>query len=256
MPRVVPAVIRALDILELFLDRPQLSAREVAERLDLPRTTVHELLVTLVARSYLISVPGQPVHYRLGMPLFQLGAAFAGRLDLVREAQSVARDVAAKCDEAVHVAVLDDADVVYLVKVDSTHPVRMVSGVGLRLPAHCTAVGKVLLANLDPATLDTILAKSTLPGMTSESITDPDRLRAHLDRVRQEGVAVDIGESDTAMRCVAAAVRDHSGAAVAAMSVSAPIIRWTTATMVEWTRLVREGAATLSARMGYLAPPR
>ena len=73
MPRVVPAVIRALDIHELFLDRAQLSARDVAERLDLPRTTVHELLVTLVARSYLIAVPGQPVQYRLGMPLFELG---------------------------------------------------------------------------------------------------------------------------------------------------------------------------------------
>lgn len=256
MPRVVPAVIRALDILELFLDRPQLSARDVMERLDLPRTTVHELLVTLEARSYLISVPGQPVQYRLGMPLFQLGAAFAGRLDLVREAQGVARDVAAACDEAVHVAVLDGADVIYLVKVDSTHPVRMVSAVGRRLPAHCTAVGKILLSDLDQAGLDAILTKGTLRGMTPESITDPDRLRAHLECVRAESIAVDIGESDSAMRCVAAAVRDHSGATIAAMSVSAPIIRWTPQAQAVWTGLVRDGAATLSARMGYLAPPR
>jgi IclR family transcriptional regulator, KDG regulon repressor len=256
MARVVPAVIRALDILELFLERPQLSAREVTERLDLPRTTVHELLVTLEARSYLISIPGQPVQYRLGMPLFQLGAAFAGRLDLVREAQSVARDVAAACDEAVHVAVLDGADVIYLVKVDSTHPVRMVSGVGRRLPAHCTAVGKILLADLDPASLDAVLAKGTLPGMTPDSITDPDHLRAHLERVRAEGVAVDVRESDSAMRCVAAGIRDHSGATIAAMSISAPIIRWTPQAHEERTELVREGAATLSARMGYLAQPR
>ncbi|MET7706037.1 IclR family transcriptional regulator [Micromonospora sp. NPDC005413] len=255
MPRVVSAVIRALDILELFLDRPQLSARQVMERLDLPRTTVHELLVTLEARSYLISVPGQPVQYRLGMPLFQLGAAFAGRLDLVREAQSVARDVAAACDEAVHVAVLDGPDVIYLVKFDSTHPVRMVSAVGRRLPAHCTAVGKVLLSGLDQASLDAVL-KGPLPGMTPDSITDPDRLRAHLERIRAESVAVDIGESDTAMRCVAAAVRDHSGAIIAGMSLSAPIIRWTPQAHMEWTGLVREGAATLSARMGYRAQPR
>jgi DNA-binding IclR family transcriptional regulator len=251
MPRVVPAVIRALDILELFLDRPQLSAREVTERLDLPRTTVHELLVTLVARSYLISVPGQPVRYRLGMPVFQLGAAFAGQLDLVREAQGVARDVAAACNEAVHVAVLDGADVIYLVKVDSTHPVRMVSAVGRRLPAHCTAVGKILLSSLDPAGLSAILAKGALAGMTRDSITDPDRLRAHLDRVRDEGVAVDNGESDSAMRCVAAAIRDHTGTVIAAMSVSAPIIRWTPQAHADWTKLVREGAATLSARMGH-----
>ncbi|MEU5931893.1 IclR family transcriptional regulator [Micromonospora sp. NPDC047187] len=256
MPRVVPAVNRALDVLELFLDCPQLSARQVMERLDLPRTTVHELLVTLEARAYLISVPGQPVHYRLGMPLFQLGAAFAGRLDLVREAQGVARDVAAACDEAVHVAVLDRADVIYLVKFDSTHPVRMVSGVGLRLPAHCTAVGKVLLSALDQADLDAVLLKDPLPGMTPDSITDPDLLREHLNRVRAEGVAVDIGESDTAMRCVAAGIRDHTGAIIAGMSLSAPSIRWTPQVQVEWTGLVREGAAVLSARMGYRAQSR
>jgi IclR family KDG regulon transcriptional repressor len=249
--RVVPAVIRALDILELFLDRPEMSAREVIERLDLPRTTVHELLVTLVERAYLIVVPGQPVRYRLGMPLFQLGSAFAGRLDLVREAQGVARDVAAACDEAVHVAVLDGADVVYMVKVDSTHPVRMVSGVGLRLPAHCTAVGKILLAGLDRASLNAVLAKGPLAGMTTASITDPDLLRAELDQVRAAGLAIDMGESDSAMRCVAAAVRDHSGATVAAMSVSAPIIRWTPQVQPRWTELARDGAASLSARMGF-----
>jgi IclR family KDG regulon transcriptional repressor len=254
MPRVVPAVIRTLDILELFLDQPRLSAREITERLGLPRTTVHELLVTLVARSYLISEPGQPVQFRLGMPLFQLGAAFAGRLDLVREAQDAAQEVAAACAEAVHVAVLSGADVIYLVKVDSTHPVRMVSAVGRRLPAHCTAVGKMLLASLDPAELDVLLPPGDLPAMTPDSITDPKRLRAELDHVRVEGVAVDDGESTAAVRCVGALVRDHTGAAVAAMSVSAPIIRWTPAAHAEWTQLVRTGAAALSARLGYRAP--
>jgi DNA-binding IclR family transcriptional regulator len=253
MARVVPAVIRALDILELFLDRPRLSARDIAERLGLPRTTVHELLVTLVARSYLISVPGQPVQFRLGMPLLQLGAAFTGQLDLVREAQGVAQDVAAACDEAVHVAVLDGADVIYLVKVDSTHPVRMVSAVGRRLPAHCTAVGKMLLSSLDPATLDALLPYP-LPGMTADSITDPEQLRAELDSVHSAGVAVDHGESDSAVRCVGAPVRDHTGMTVAAMSVSAPIIRWTPAAHTEWTRLVRNGAAALSTRLGYRTP--
>jgi IclR family KDG regulon transcriptional repressor len=254
MPRVVPAVIRALDILELFLDHPPLSAREIAEGLGLPRTTVHELLVTLVARSYLIAVPGQPARFRLGMPVFQLGAAFAGQLDLVREAQDVARDVAAACHEAVHVAVLDGTDVIYLVKVDSTHPVRMVSAVGRRLPAHCTAVGKALLSGLDPADVDARLPGGDLPGMTPDSITDVDRLRAELDRVRAGGVAIDDGESDSAVRCVGAPVRDHTGTIVAAMSVSAPIIRWLPEAHAEWTRLVRDGAAALSARLGYRTP--
>ena len=132
MARVVPAVSRALDILELFLDRPTLSAPEITDRLELPRTTVHELLGTLVERAYLVPVGGQPTRYRIGMRLFQLGASFADHLDLAREAQDVAHDIAAACDETVHIAVLDGADVVYIAKVDSTHPVRMVSAVGRR----------------------------------------------------------------------------------------------------------------------------
>jgi DNA-binding IclR family transcriptional regulator len=175
-------------------------------------------------------------------------------LDLVREAQDVARDVAAACDEAVHVAVLDGASVIYLVKVDSSHPVRMVSAVGRRLPAHCTAVGKMLLSSLDPTDLDALLLAGDLPGMTPESITEPDRLRAELDRVRAQDVAVDDGESDSAVRCVGAPVRDHTGRTIAAMSVSAPVIRWTPAAHAEWTRLVRAGAAALSTRLGYRAP--
>jgi len=254
MGRAVPAVSRALDILELFLDRPTLSAPQVTERLKLPRTTVHELLTTLVDRGYLETIAGAPTRYRLGMRLFQLGSQFANRLDLVREAQESASDVAAVCDETVHVAVLDGTSVVYVAKVDSTHPVRMVSAVGRRLPAHCTAVGKVLLASLEPADLDALLPVGVLPGMTPESITDPDRLRAELDRVRAQDVAVDDGESDSAVRCVGAPVRDHTGTVVAAMSVSAPIIRWTPAAHAEWIELVRTGAAALSTRLGYRTP--
>src|SRR3954454_7175117 len=148
MGRAVPAVTRTLDILELFLDRPSLSAPEITERLGLPRTTVHELLSTLTDRAYLIAMPGQPTRYRLGMRLFQLGSVFADQLDLSQEALQVAREVAAACDETVHVAVLDGTEVVYVAKVDSTHPVRMVSAVGRRLPAHCTGVGKMLLTGL------------------------------------------------------------------------------------------------------------
>ena len=91
---------------------------------------MHELVTTLVDRGYLEAVSGAPTRFRLGMRLFQLGSQFADRLDLVREAQEAAGGVAAACDETVHVAVLDGTTVVYVAKVDSTHPVRMVSAVG------------------------------------------------------------------------------------------------------------------------------
>jgi IclR family transcriptional regulator, KDG regulon repressor len=251
MGRAVPAVGRALDILELLLDEDRLSAPEIAQRLRLPRTTVHELLGTLVERSYLAPVGGQPVSYRLGMRLFQLGSAFAQQLDLAREAQQVAAGVAASCDETVHVAVLDGTEVVYVAKVDSTHPVRMVSAVGRRLPAHCTGVGKVLLSGLDPETLAVRYPRGrALPAMTPRSITSLSRLRAGLDEVREQGVAYDDRESNDAVHCVAAPVRDHADVMVAAMSISVPSLRWNDQRRREWSELVRRGAAELSERLG------
>jgi IclR family transcriptional regulator, KDG regulon repressor len=252
MARAVPAVSRALDILELFLTDGTLSAPEITARLGLPRTTVHELVNTLVDRDYLAAVAGAPIRYRLGMRLFQLGGQFADRLDLTREAQEVATEVAAACDETVHVAVLDGTEVVYVSKVDSTHPVRMVSAVGRRLPAHCTAVGKVLIAALSTEDFQARYPRGReLPAMTPQSITSPERLRQHLAEVRDAGVAYDDCESNEAVGCVAAGVRDSTGQMVAAMSISVPTIRWSDQRRVEWTELVRRGAAALSRRLGH-----
>src|SRR4051794_32341768 len=255
MGRTVPAVNRALDILELFLERPNLSAPEITDGLGLPRTTVHELLTTLTERAYLIPTPGQPTRYRLGMRLFQLGSVFADQLDLAHEAREIAQKVAANCDETVHVAVLDGTHVVYIAKVDSTHPVRMVSAVGRRLPAHCTGVGKMLLSGLPPERLDAICPlDGDLAGMTARSITSPVRLRAHLQEIRHGGLSYDECESNDAVFCVAAPVYDHTGDMVAGMSISVPSIRWDDRRREEWSGLVRGGAAALSQRLGHRPP--
>lgn len=254
MGRAVPAVVRALDILELFLDGETLTAPEITHRLGLPRTTVHELVHTLADRHYLSTAPERPGYYRLGMRVFQLGGVFAGQLDLAREGQAVAGDVAAQCDETVHVAVLEGTEVVYVAKVDSTQPVRMVSAVGRRLPAHCTAVGKMLLAML-PA--DALAARypgrTPLPAMTPNSITSVAALKRHLATVRAESIAYERCESNDAVACVAAPVRDHEGEVVAAMSISAPVLRWDDASAAKLTAVVRDGAASLSARLGHRA---
>ena len=182
MGRLVPAVTRALDILELFLDGDgTLSAPDIVRRLQLPRTTVHELVTTLAARGYIVQVQGQPGRYRLGVRPYQLGSRYAEQLDLAAEGQQVARSVAETCDETVHVAILEYTDVIYIAKVDSTHAVRMVSAAGRRLPAHCTSVGKMLLASLPEVELNArIPDDADLLAMTPNSITDPAALRENV----------------------------------------------------------------------------
>ena len=255
MGRLVPAVTRALNILELFLDGDgTLSAPEITRKLQLPRTTVHELVTTLTARSYLTPVPGQPGRYRLGVRTYQLGSRYAEQLDLATEGQQVARRVAETCDETVHVAILEDTDVIYIAKVDSTHAVRMVSAAGRRLPAHCTAVGKMLLASLPAEELDARLPDgedATLPALTENSLTSPTELRAALAEIRRRGVAVEERESNPDVSCVAAPVRDRSGRVVAALSISVPMIRWSEQRRAELEELAVKGADDLSERLGY-----
>ncbi|MFH0244481.1 IclR family transcriptional regulator [Streptomyces sp. HK10] len=255
MGRLVPAVTRALDVLELFLDGDgTLSAPEITRKLGLPRTTVHELVTTLAARSYLVPVPEQPGRYRLGVRTYQLGSRYAEQLDLAAEGRQVAQNVAETCDETVHVAILEDADVIYIAKVDSTHAVRMVSAAGRRLPAHCTSVGKMLLASLPPDELDARLPGSgaePLRAMTRNSITSPEVLREALAEIRERGVAVERRESNPDVSCVAAPVRDGTGKVVAALSISVPMIRWSEERRAELEALAVEGAAELSARLGH-----
>lgn len=254
--RLVPAVTRAFDILELFLQGDgTLSAPEITRRLQLPRTTTHELVATLTARNYLVQVPEQPGRYRLGVRTYQLGSRYAEQLDLAAEGHQVAREVADTCGETVHVALLEDMDVIYIAKVDSTHAVRMVSATGRRLPAHCTAVGKMLLASLPAAELEARLEERLEEGpletMTPSSLSDPDALRAALAEIRILGVAVELQESNPDVSCVAAPVRDRTGRVVAALSVSVPVHRWSEDRENELTALAAKGADELSARLGH-----
>lgn len=257
MARRVPAVERALDILELFLRTPpeSLSVPEIARALGLPRSTAHELVATLVARRYLRPLEANPHRYALDVRVFELGNAYANGLDLAREGQAVARRIAAQCDETVHIAVLEGTEVFYIAKVDSTNALRLVSAIGRRLPAHCTAVGKMLLSGLSAEEFACRFAGvQELPGMTRNSIRSVEALQEELARIRVRGLAWDNCESNPDVRCVAAPIHDHRGRMVAAMSISFPVVRDTPERFRELARLVREGAREVSERLGYRQP--
>jgi len=253
--RLVPAVVRALDLLELFLDDTRsLSVPEMASRLGLPRSTTHELVQTLVFRGYMSPVEGSPNRFTLGLRALELGSAYLANIDLARECWDVARAVSAKCDETVQVALLDGNEVVYIAKADSTQRLRLVSEVGRRLPAHLTAGGKALLSRLsDEEVLARYQHAQTLPGMTSNSITSMDKLLAELRQARRRGVAFDDCESNTDVRCVAAPVCDLEGKPVVGVSISVPAVRADHRRLTELAELVLCGAADLSRRLGYRA---
>lgn len=250
MPRLTPAVVRSLDILELFTTQRSLTAADVARSTGLPRASVHELMHTLAARQYLDR--DDDGSFRLGVACFTLGQAYAAGLDLRKAGLRVAREVAAECDETVNVGILDGSDVIYLVIVDSSQPVRLVSRPGGRLPATCTAIGKALLSAYPRAQLEGILL-DPLPRLTPRSVVDREELLDQLAAAHDSGLAFESGESSPDVTCTAAPVTDHTGRIVAALSVSVPDVRWQRRPRTAWEELVRRGAAALSERLG--SPP-
>jgi IclR family transcriptional regulator, KDG regulon repressor len=257
-PRLVPALARALDILEAVRDAASPPAiPEIVARLGLPRSTVHDLVTTLAARGYLQPADGRPHRFVLGLRVWELGGTYAASLDLPREALQAARAVSDACGETVHVAVIDHTQVVYIAKVDGSYAVRMVSAVGRRLPAHCTAVGKMLLSALSDEELAARYGRGrTLPAMTPNSFTSLARLRRELAAIRLRELAFDDCESNLDVRCVAAPVYDRDGTMVAAMSASVPVSRMGARRQQTLARLIREGAQALSARLGFNLRPR
>jgi IclR family KDG regulon transcriptional repressor len=255
MPRLTPAVVRTLDILELFLeDDTALSAPDVVRLTGVPRTTAHELLATLVARDYLQRDESTNT-FRLGVRLLQLGNAYSARFDMLAVANEAARELSASIGETVSVALREGADVFYLAKVEARDNLRLPSSIGQRLPANVTGLGKVLLAYVSPQTLHVLFPEpERLPVMTERSISTLPELEAELTRVRERGVAFEREESTPGIMCVAAPVRDSSGAVVAAISTSVPVARWQQRAEQEWVAVALHGAAGLSAKLGFVAP--
>ncbi|WP_166866731.1 IclR family transcriptional regulator [Salinibacterium sp. ZJ70] len=255
MARLTPAVMRTFDILELFVDGPaELTAAEIGARTGFPRTSIHELLATLVEREYLVRDP-RTGGYRLGVKVLHLGNAYSAQFDLLGAASSAARALAERSGETVSVAVREGSDVLYLAKVEGRDTLRLPSSIGQRLPAHVTGLGKALLASLPRETVRALYPDpDSLPALTPRSIRTLDELERHLDETRDRGgVAFEVEESAADMRCVAAPVRAADASVAAAISISVPLARWAQHPDEHWIALATEAAGELSAQLGYRA---
>jgi len=253
VPRKVPSIQRAFDILELFLQGTRaLSVPEIVARLNFPRTTAYEIVNTLLACGYLTTAEGQPNRVSLGFKVFELGSAYGANFDLISEGRRVAMNLVEECDETVQMAVRDRTEAVFVAKVDCSKLVRLVSTVGSRLPAHCTGVGKMLLSALpDEEIVALYQGQHQLTKMTANSVTSISELLKELELIRRRALAYDDCESNIDVRCVAAPIYDGRGQMVAAMSFSVPITRMSLSRQDELASIIRKGAEELSRRLGH-----
>jgi len=155
--------------------------------------------------------------------------------------------------ETVHLVVLDRLEVLYIDKRESYRSLRIVSQVGMRLPAHCTGVGKVLLAHLEPEQRAEVINVKGLARFTRNTLTDIKVLENELTRIRAQGYAIDNEEIMDSLRCIAAPIRDQTGKVISAISLSGPVSRLQGEWLENAILRVTETAEEISSGLGYRA---
>jgi IclR family transcriptional regulator, KDG regulon repressor len=251
-PYQVQVLDRAVSILDALAAHGDLSLFELAERLSLHKSTIHRLLMVL-ERHRLIERIGASGKYGLGLRLFEYGNKAFTRLGIGERALPYLERLAREVGETAHLCILEDGDVLYLEKVEPSRTVRVPSSVGQRNPAHCTAVGKALLAHLADAELDALIERRGLKAHTRNTITTVADLKRELRMIRERGYSIDDEEIEEGLRCIGAPVRDHGGRVVASMSIAGPAFRVTRAKVPMLARRVMKVADELSAELGHRA---
>ncbi|WP_300016498.1 IclR family transcriptional regulator [Pseudonocardia sp.] len=222
---------------------------ELATSSGLPLPTIHRLIRTLVGSGYVRQLPSR--RYALGPRLIGLGDA-ASRM-LGSWAQPQLAGLVDAVGETANMAMLDGDAVVYVAQVPSRHSMRMFTEVGRRVPAHCTGVGKVLLAQLPVAEVLALVGRAGLVAQTPHTITDPERLLRELEKIGEQGYAVDDAEQELGVRCVAVAV--PGGPSMTALSISGPETRVTWTAVEKITPLLHAAAAALAGELSGRAVP-
>lgn len=244
------SVAAAIRVLKAFSEEEvELGISNLAQRLDLAKSTVHRLAVTLVAEGLLEQNPANG-RYRLGIALFALGALVRRRLDVSNQAQPFLHVLRERSGETVHLAIMDQTSIMYLFTLESPQAIRMRSYIGTRKPAFCTSEGRAMLAFSSPDLVGRVIAEG-LPARTANTPTDPKALLKILEAVRADGYAFDNEESEDGMRGIAAPIRDSSGNVIAAAGLCGPTQRLTKKALRNFIPQLLSTTEAISVRLGY-----
>lgn len=229
-------------------DDRAVSLAELTRRTSLPKATLHRMCADLVSARLLDRASDG---YRLGGHLFELGMRASVERGLVDVATPFIEDLYELTHETVHLGVREASEVMYIAKIGGHRQAAAPSRVGGRLPLHCTAIGKVLLAHAPDELVDTYLA-GTLQRRTPRTVTAPGLLRQQLEQIRETGLAFEFEESAVGIVCVAAPVLDAAHGVSAALSVAGPVTRFDPRRYANPVRAASAGVQTTLARQAAL----
>lgn len=249
----VQALDRALDMLDVIAARDGLTLGEIAAASALPASTAHRILATLERRGY-ARTEAESGLWSIGVGAYTVGQAFVRSRRVEALARPAMRALMAASGETVNLGVLEGRDVVFLAQVECAQPLRAYFRPGRRGPAHASGIGKALLAQASPESVAQLYAGAPLAHFTPATLTSAQELAHALAEARARGWALDDEEHAAGMRCVAAAVFDERGEAVAGVSLSGPTVRVDDAALPRLAALTVGAADAVTRAIGGRRP--
>jgi IclR family KDG regulon transcriptional repressor len=247
----IQALDRAAAILNCFdVNDPELNVRDVGERTGLHKSTAHRILMALQHNGLVEQNPASG-RYHLGLQLVKLGEHAVARLDLRVIARPFIVELAARTKRTVHLAVMDGDQVVILDRVDGPDASSTPSFPGRLFPAHCTSLGKAMLADLDERELRRVIGNRSLKRFTPKTITRVDALVEDLHGIAKRGYATADQEMGMGLITVGAAIRNHAGTIMGAISIAGPSTQLRGAILAAMGEDVKKAAALIATRLGY-----
>jgi DNA-binding IclR family transcriptional regulator len=216
---------RVMDILALLATNPDgLTLTELANTIGSSKSTLMPVVHTLAHRKF-ISLDKTTHQYRIGISAYCIGASYSDNKTTLQFIQTEMKEITARSGEICQMGLFDNGQILYIAKIDSDKPVRIMSYIGKRLPAYCTALGKAILSTKTMAEIRTIYPDGLLP-LTQNSVADFDSLERQLTEIRSTGFAYESGEVIEQTECIAVPLFKND-ISFAAVSVSIPIFRST-----------------------------
>jgi len=247
----IHSIKRAIQILNSFtLQKKELGITELSKKLNLHKSTVHRILVTLEDESLVVRNQISQ-KYRLGIKLFELGHIVKEQIEIKDYALPIMKDLAQKTEESIDLNILSNGKRVSIEKIESSHDVRRIIQLGKSLPLYCGGSGKALLAFLPDEEIEKILQKEKLVPFGPNTITDATKLKKHLKEIQKNGYAISVEERILGSASVAAPILDYEGKVVASLSISGPTTRFTKKKVPIFISLVKEAAQKISVYLGY-----
>lgn len=250
-PANIKSAARALDILELVAEFPDgLTLTDIGKNLNIPLSSLHGLIMTMVNKSYLTRSESTMLYY-LGPRLSQIASNYRAHTDLVSLADPIMDRIRRATGEATSLTLLQRDGILFIHKRITEAIIQIVNPIGTRLPAHATGSGKAMLAYLTDEEIDQLYPQEELPALTPFTITTKKMLKAALVDIREKGYAYDNQESELGVWAVSSCICGEDGRPVAALSVGAPLFRIQMKDYTEWHNLIKQGAQEISSLLGF-----